>query len=158
MLSRFIRNVIASPPSPQPKHLNVPRAGDTVKLGVRSWWKGHSPLYAPPVFRSRTVSSTMGTISIAALTRSTDSSLIRGIYVELRDESEREAIGHSRKVVGRVRDRHAALVDELREDPPDGRARRLVLLLEVDALEHERAQVEHRRPEGVALDDVAGDG
>ena len=34
--SIFVTNVIASPPSPQPKHLNVPRAGVTVKLGVRS--------------------------------------------------------------------------------------------------------------------------
>jgi hypothetical protein len=43
MFSVFSTNVIASPPSPQPKHLNVPRAGETVKLGVRSWWKGLSP-------------------------------------------------------------------------------------------------------------------
>jgi hypothetical protein len=35
--SSFSTNEIASPPSPQPKHLYVPRAGDTVKLGVFSW-------------------------------------------------------------------------------------------------------------------------
>jgi len=34
--SIFSTNEIASPPSPHPKHLNVPRAGDTVKLGVFS--------------------------------------------------------------------------------------------------------------------------
>ncbi len=45
---------IASPPSPQPKHLYVPRAGVTVKLGVRSWWNGQSPLYVPPDLRRRT--------------------------------------------------------------------------------------------------------
>ncbi len=71
--------MIASPPSPHPKHLNVPRAGETVKLGVFSWWKGQSPLYALPDLRRRTTSSTSGRISIAALTRSTDSSLIRAI-------------------------------------------------------------------------------
>ena len=77
--SVFSTNAIASPPSPQPKHLNVPRAGETVKLGVLSWWNGHSPLYVPPDLRSRTTSSTSGRISTAALTRSTDSSLIRAI-------------------------------------------------------------------------------
>jgi DNA primase len=38
----------------QPKHLYVPRAGETVKLGVFSWWKGQRPLYVPPAFRNRT--------------------------------------------------------------------------------------------------------
>ena len=52
--SIFSTNAIASPPSPQPKHLNVPRAGVTVKLGVRSWWNGQSPLYVPPALRRRT--------------------------------------------------------------------------------------------------------
>ena len=52
-----------------------------------------------------------------------------------------------------------AAVGERVEDPPDGRARPLVLdarlRAEVDALEHEGAQREHRAADLVALDDVA---
>ena len=77
--SSFSTNAIASPPSPQPKHLYVPRAGETVKLGVRSWWNGQRPLYVPPALRRRTKSSTSGRISVAAFTASTDVSLMRAI-------------------------------------------------------------------------------
>ena len=52
-----------------------------------------------------------------------------------------------------------AAVGERVEDPPDGRAGALVLgarlRAEVDALEHERAQREHRAADLVALGDVA---
>ena len=148
--------MIASPPSPQPKHLNVPRAGETVKLGVRSWWKGQRPLYVLPALRRRTTSSTSGRISIVALTRSTDSSLIRATSSpSSAGVGEREAVGHPGEVVGRGLGVHPALVDELLEDPPHRDPCRAVILGVVHALEHEGAEREHRVADLVALDDVA---
>src|SRR5262249_60283693 len=136
MFAIFSTNVIASPPSPQPKHLKVPRAGETVKLGVRSEWNGQSPLYVLPALRSRTTSSTSGRISIAALTRSTDSSLIRATgLVELRRIGEREAIGHPGEIVRCGLGVHPAAGDEVVEDPPPRRPCRPGILSVVHPLD-----------------------
>ena len=34
---------------PQPKHLKIPKSGETEKEGVFSEWKGHSPTHRFPV-------------------------------------------------------------------------------------------------------------
>ena len=72
---------------------------------------------------------------------------------------EREPVGHACDVVHHVVDRVAAL-DEVVEDPADGRVGARMLgprcLAEVDALEHERAEGEHRLADLLALTDVAG--
>src|SRR5439155_18699204 len=72
--------------------------------------------------------------------------------------AQREAVGHSRDVVDHVVHRIAAL-DEVLEDPPYRRSRARVLdpgpLREVDLLEHEGAQGEHRVADLFGLPDVA---
>ena len=46
------------PPFPQPKHLKIPFAGETVKEGVFSLWNGHKPNWLTPRFLSVTNSET----------------------------------------------------------------------------------------------------
>src|SRR6188474_1757059 len=94
----------------------------------------------------------------AALTASTDSSLSRATS-DLLGVVECEAIGHPGEIVddgvGLVAPRHEVL-----EDPANHVASPLVLAprlrAEVDPLEHEAPEREHRVPERLALDDVAG--
>src|SRR5215218_5889151 len=95
-------------------------------------------------------------MSAAAFTSSTEGGLIRAIErVEVR---EGEAVGHARDVVDCGIDRVAAF-DQVVEDPPDDDPRTLVFRTcmgtEVDAIEHERAQREHRLSDLLALPDVA---
>src|SRR5579884_1246778 len=47
-------NSKTSPPRWQPKQYQDCLDSLTEKLGVRSWWKGHSPTCSRPCFRSRT--------------------------------------------------------------------------------------------------------
>ena len=76
---------MASPPSPQPKHLNVPVCGNTKKEGVFSPWNGQHPTYRGPHFFSCTVWPTNATKSVASNMRSFISSGI--IYYVLRLKS-----------------------------------------------------------------------
>src|SRR5712692_3465671 len=102
-------------------------------------------------------------MSPAAFTASTDSGLIRAtspapLAQRLR-VGQREAVGHAGNVVDRVFDR-VAPGDEVIEDTADDLAGATVLRLDlraqVDALEHEAPEREHRLPDLVRLADVAG--
>ena len=72
--------------------------------------------------------------------------------------AEGEAVGHPRDVVDGVVDRVAAL-EQVLEDPLHRRPGPRVIgaggRAEVDAVEHERAEREHRRANIVALPDVS---
>ena len=46
------------PPFPQPKHLKIPLAGETVNDGVFSLWNGHNPSWLTPLFLRVTNSET----------------------------------------------------------------------------------------------------
>ncbi len=71
---------MTSPPTPQPKQWYSLPTGSTEKLGVRSSWNGHRPTKrAPETRRSDVRSETTSTMSAAAFTASTESSLIRAI-------------------------------------------------------------------------------
>ena len=58
------------PPLPQPKHLNIPLAGETVNEGVFSLWKGHKPNWLTPLLRRVTKSETTSEISAVSKIRS----------------------------------------------------------------------------------------
>src|SRR5438046_2402008 len=103
-------------------------------------------------------------MSAACFTASTDVSLIRATWcppslLQRLRVVQREAIRHP----GDELDDRVGLVaarDEVLEDPRDHAAGACVLALrmlaEIDPLEHERAQREHRLADLVALADVAG--
>src|SRR5689334_22128380 len=99
-------------------------------------------------------------MSIAALTASTDSGLIRATpaTLQLRGESEREAVGHSGDVVDGFLHRIAE-PDQVVEDLADDGLRAGVVvpreLAEVDAVEHEATEGEHRLADFGALADVS---
>jgi len=58
------------PPFPQPKHLKIPLAGDTVKEGVFSLWNGHKPSWLTPLFLRVTNSETTSEMFAASNIRS----------------------------------------------------------------------------------------
>jgi hypothetical protein len=58
------------PPFPQPKHLKIPFAGETVNEGVFSLWKGHNPSWLTPRFLSVTNSETTSEMFAASSIRS----------------------------------------------------------------------------------------
>ena len=100
-----------------PKHLKVPRSGETPKLGVFSWWERTQP----PCSGCR--SSGAGCSprparrgSVAPLTASTEESLIRAIRGNSSSVRQREAIGHPRDVLDNLV-RRIAPVDQVRDDP-----------------------------------------
>ena len=106
--------------------------------------------------RSEVRAWTTSTMSVAATTSRTDCSLIRATRGS--SVREREPIGHpgdepADLVLG------IAAFDEVVEDPADRLVCPLVLAArvrpEVDALEHEGAEREHRPADLVALDDLA---
>ena len=109
-------------------------------------------------------------MSAAAMTASLLASLIRGTrrraYSRL-GEREREPVGHARDVIRHPRRQVALAVGEeprVGDEPGEDRAHdplgplvlRHCLRPEVDAVEHERAQREHRLSHLVTLDDLAG--
>src|SRR5262245_16049165 len=74
--SASIRNLMASPPAPQPWQKYTFRAGDTVNDGVFSSWNGHRPLrLPPPAERSVTVSLITSAIEVRSRTSAMSSSL-----------------------------------------------------------------------------------
>jgi hypothetical protein len=60
----------ALPPFPQPKHLKIPLAGETVNEGVFSLWNGHSPSWFTPRRLSVTNSETTSEMFAASSIRS----------------------------------------------------------------------------------------
>jgi hypothetical protein len=58
------------PPLPQPKHLKIPLAGETVKDGVFSLWNGQRPSRLTPLRFSETNSETTSVICAASKIRS----------------------------------------------------------------------------------------
>lgn len=50
--SRIMAKVMTSPETPQPKHLKIPRSGDTLNDGDFSPWNGHRPVKLRPAFLS----------------------------------------------------------------------------------------------------------
>jgi hypothetical protein len=98
------------------------------------------------------------TTSDAAFTSSTDVSLISAIATQLRDVCECEPVGHAGDEVDDLL-RLLPARDEVLEDASNRGARAFLLeprvRAEVDALEHERPQCEHRTADLRALDDVA---
>ena len=148
--------MIASPPSPQPKHCRACRPALTEKLGVRSWWNGQRPFRRRRPCAARTCLDERE--DLRRRYRLDRASLIRDIRAARR--SEREAVGHAR------RDSRSIVVRRRRRARRGGRrcastvaaparARR-GLRAEIDVVEHERAQREHRLADLVALGDVAG--
>ena len=102
-------------------------------------------------------SDTTETMSAAALTSSTDVSLILAITVESFNVAQREAVGHACDELDDLL-RVFSTFSEVLEDPPYGCPGALLLLpgvrAEVDPLEHERAQREHCLADLFALHDV----
>ena len=131
--------------------------GLTEKLGVFSSWNGQRPASRAPALRSGVRSSTTATKSAFWRTASTLVSLIRAIY-RRGSVFEGVAVGHPGDELGDLVGFLTA-VGERVEDPADGRAGALVLdrrhRAQVDALEHEGAEREHRAADLVALADVA---
>ena len=86
-------------------------------------------------------------------------SLILATQVEFRNVAQGEPVGHARDELDDLL-RLLATFSEMLEDPPHGCAGALLLLprvrAEVDPLEHERAQREHRLADLLALHDVPG--
>src|SRR5215210_6265674 len=99
-------------------------------------------------------------MSIAALTVSTDSGLIRATVstLQLRGEREGKAVGHAGDVVDRLLHR-VAEPDQVAEDLVDDGLRAIVvmprLVAEIHAVEHEAPEREHRLADLGALTDVA---
>src|SRR4051794_22932271 len=99
-------------------------------------------------------------MSIAALTASTDSGLIRATVstLQLRSEREGEAVGHAGDVVNRLLHR-VAEPDQVAEDLADDCLCAVVvmprLIGEIHAVEHEAPEREHRLADLGALADIS---
>jgi hypothetical protein len=76
------------PPFPQPKHLKMPLAGETVNDGVFSLWKGHNPSMLTPLRLRVTNSEITSVISATSSIRSMVAWSIIGTKIEKRMEGK----------------------------------------------------------------------